>query len=82
MDVRMRLDGIEAGRRIAALSEALLDPSVTRAVIEGSCAVLQDRLNHRPRLYQVVRQERSITDRAFEIAFLAPGVEAYVFTFG
>jgi thiol-disulfide isomerase/thioredoxin len=35
-----------------------------------------------PRLYQLVRQQGSITDRTFEITFLAPGVEAYVFTFG
>jgi thiol-disulfide isomerase/thioredoxin len=35
-----------------------------------------------PRLYQLVRQPYSITDRTFEITFLAPGVEAYVFTFG
>jgi thiol-disulfide isomerase/thioredoxin len=34
------------------------------------------------RLYQLIRQPGSITDRTFEIAFLAPGVEAYVFTFG
>jgi thiol-disulfide isomerase/thioredoxin len=34
------------------------------------------------RLYQLVRQRESITDRTFEITFLAPGVEAYVFTFG
>jgi thiol-disulfide isomerase/thioredoxin len=34
------------------------------------------------RLYQLVRQRGSITDRTFEITFLAPGVEAYVFTFG
>ena len=34
------------------------------------------------RLYQLVRQRGSITDRAFEIAFLAPGIEVYVFTFG
>ena len=34
------------------------------------------------RLYQLVRQGGSITDRTFEITFLAPGVEAYVFTFG
>jgi thiol-disulfide isomerase/thioredoxin len=34
------------------------------------------------RLYQLVRQRGSITDRTFEIAFHAPGVEAYVFTFG
>jgi thiol-disulfide isomerase/thioredoxin len=34
------------------------------------------------RLYQLIRQQRSITDRTFEISFLAPGVEAYAFTFG
>jgi hypothetical protein len=32
---------------------------------------------------QDTRAERgSVTDRTFEIAFLASGVEAYVFTFG
>jgi len=35
-----------------------------------------------PRLYQLVRQQESITDRTFEITFLAAGAEAYVFTFG
>ncbi len=35
-----------------------------------------------PRLYQLVRQRGSITDRMFEITFLASGIEAYVFTFG
>jgi thiol-disulfide isomerase/thioredoxin len=34
------------------------------------------------RLYQLVREPRSITDRTFEITFLEPGAEAYVFTFG
>jgi thiol-disulfide isomerase/thioredoxin len=34
------------------------------------------------RLYQLVREPGEITDRTFEITFLAPGVEAYVFTFG
>jgi thiol-disulfide isomerase/thioredoxin len=34
------------------------------------------------RLYQLVRQPGSITDRTFEITFPAPGVEAYAFTFG
>jgi thiol-disulfide isomerase/thioredoxin len=33
------------------------------------------------RLYQLIREPRSITDRTFEITFLAP-CEAYVFTFG
>jgi hypothetical protein len=35
-----------------------------------------------PRLYQLVRERGSISDRTFEIEFLDPGVEAYVFTFG
>jgi thiol-disulfide isomerase/thioredoxin len=35
-----------------------------------------------PRLYQLIREPGSITDRTIEIAFLAPGVEGYVFTFG
>jgi thiol-disulfide isomerase/thioredoxin len=34
------------------------------------------------RLYQLIRQPGSIADRTLEVAFLAPGVEAYVFTFG
>jgi thiol-disulfide isomerase/thioredoxin len=34
------------------------------------------------RLYQLIREPGSITDRTFEITFLAPGVKAYVFTFG
>ena len=35
-----------------------------------------------PRLYQLVRQSRAITDRTFEIAFSDPGSQAYCFTFG
>jgi len=34
------------------------------------------------RLYQLVRQKGPIPDRQFEIEFLDPGVEAFVFTFG
>jgi thiol-disulfide isomerase/thioredoxin len=34
------------------------------------------------RMYQLIRQPVSIADRTLEITFLAPGVEAYVFTFG
>lgn len=34
------------------------------------------------RLYQLIRQPKSIADRLFEIEFLDPGVEAYAFTFG
>ena len=35
-----------------------------------------------PRLYQLVRQPGQVVDRTFGITFSAPGVEAYVFTFG
>jgi thiol-disulfide isomerase/thioredoxin len=35
-----------------------------------------------PRLYQLIRQPKPITDRLFEIEFLDSGVEAYAFTFG
>jgi hypothetical protein len=34
------------------------------------------------RLYQLIRQRGLIADRTFEITFLAPGVQTYVFTFG
>ncbi len=37
---------------------------------------------HDDRLYQLVRQHPAVAERTFEIAFRAPGVEAYVFTFG
>ena len=35
-----------------------------------------------PRLYQLVREPGPVSDRAFEITFLDPGVHAYAFTFG
>ncbi len=34
------------------------------------------------RLYQLIRQPGPIADHTFEITFLAPGLEAFVFTFG
>jgi thiol-disulfide isomerase/thioredoxin len=43
---------------------------------EGNGAV------EKQRLYQLVREPGAIIDRTFEIGFLAPGVEAYCFTFG
>ena len=35
-----------------------------------------------PRMYHLVRQEKPIVDRRFEIEFVDPGVDAYSFTFG
>jgi thiol-disulfide isomerase/thioredoxin len=35
-----------------------------------------------PRMYQLIRQPERIADRRFEIHFLDPGVEVFVFTFG
>jgi hypothetical protein len=34
------------------------------------------------RLYQLVRAHERVQERTLEITFLAPGAEAYVFTFG
>jgi thiol-disulfide isomerase/thioredoxin len=34
------------------------------------------------RLYQLIRQPGSVTERTFEITFLDPGVQVYAFTFG
>jgi thiol-disulfide isomerase/thioredoxin len=34
------------------------------------------------RMYQLIRQTKTIDDRLFEIEFLDPGVETFVFTFG
>jgi thiol-disulfide isomerase/thioredoxin len=34
------------------------------------------------RLYQLIRERGAVTDRTVKITFQAPGVEAYVFTFG
>jgi thiol-disulfide isomerase/thioredoxin len=35
-----------------------------------------------PRLYQLIRQRTPVAEHTFEITFLDPGVEGYVFTFG
>jgi thiol-disulfide isomerase/thioredoxin len=35
-----------------------------------------------PRMYQLIRQPGGISDREFEVEFLDPGVQAFVFTFG
>ena len=35
-----------------------------------------------PRLYQLIRQPKPITDRQCEIEFLDAGVEVFAFTFG
>jgi hypothetical protein len=43
---------------------------------EGNGSVAQTRL------YQLVRQAGDVEERTFEIRFLDPGVEAFVFTFG
>lgn len=34
------------------------------------------------RLYQLIRQQKPIVDRQFQIEFLGPGVQAFAFTFG
>jgi hypothetical protein len=34
------------------------------------------------RLYQLIRQTGTVEDRTFQVEFLDPGVQAFVFTFG
>lgn len=36
----------------------------------------------RPRLYQLVRQSRRVTERIVRVEFLGPGLQAYSYTFG
>jgi hypothetical protein len=52
-------------------------PSHGVDVDEDGTGVLRD-----GRLYQLLREPDAIRDRTLEITFLAPGVEAYAFTFG
>ena len=35
-----------------------------------------------PRLYQLIRQHRHVTERTFQITFTDPGVQAVASTFG
>jgi Thioredoxin like C-terminal domain len=46
-------------------------------VKEGGNGTLREQ-----RLYQLVRQPKPIVDRTLATDFLAPGVEAFAFTFG
>ncbi|MBB5064413.1 redoxin domain-containing protein [Granulicella mallensis] len=43
---------------------------------QGNGAVIEQRM------YQLIRQPKPISDHTFDIEFLDPGVEAFVFTFG
>jgi thiol-disulfide isomerase/thioredoxin len=62
-----------------------------RVLIDGEAAVtarggdVDDRGAGRvvePRMYQLIRQQKPIVDRQFEIEFIDSGVEAFSFTFG
>jgi thiol-disulfide isomerase/thioredoxin len=70
------------GRGSAVRFRALLDgepPGADHGVdidAEGHGTVTEQRM------HQLVRQHGDIEDRTFEITFLEPGVELYVFTFG
>ena len=73
---------LSRGARAPIPFRVLLDgevpgPSHGVDVDEDGHGVLRD-----GRMYQLVRQHDVIRDRTVEIAFLAPGAEAYSFTFG
>ena len=71
-----------AARRTSVRFRVLIDgqaPQVAHGVDvdeQGNGTVTE------PRMYQLIRQPRPISDRQFEIQFLDAGVEAFSFTFG
>ena len=73
---------LSAGTRDAIPFRVLLDgeapgPSHGVDVDEDGTGLLRD-----GRMYQLVREDDTVRERALEITFLEPGAEAYVFTFG
>jgi len=73
---------LSAGARGPIPLRVLLDgeaPGLSHGVDvdEDGNGVLKD-----GRMYQLVRQHQTVRERTLEIAFLAPGAEAYAFTFG
>jgi hypothetical protein len=74
--VGLRVPGASVPFRVLVDGEAPGDAHGLDVDEDGHGTVAQQRL------YQLVRERGSITDRTLEITFLAPGVEAYVFTFG
>src|SRR5438874_5030559 len=73
---------LSAGARESIPFRVLLDgeapgPSHGVDVGEDGNGVLRE-----GRLYQLVREHDTVRERTLEIAFLRPGAEAYVFTFG
>ncbi len=79
-DVNLVMGPAERGQSVAF--RVLLDGEVPGAakgtdVDEQGKGTLSEQ-----RLYQLIRQEKPIDDRLFEIEFLDSGAEAYCFTFG
>ena len=52
------------------------DDHGTDADVQGRGTVTE------PRLYQLIRQHRPVTERTIQVTFTDPGVHACVFTFG
>lgn len=73
------------------LSSGAREPIPFRVLLDGEAPGLShgvdvaengDGLLRDGRLYQLVREHDAVRERTLEIAFLEPGAEAYVFTFG
>lgn len=69
-------DGKPVRFRVRLDGKAPGDDHGTDITLDGTGQVRE------PRLYQLIRQKGPVVDRTFEIEFLDPGVQAYVFTFG
>ena len=71
-----------AARGASVRFRVLVDGQAPRADHGGDVDEQGNGTATEQRLYQLIRQRRPVADRQFEIEFLDPGVEAFVFTFG
>jgi hypothetical protein len=82
MEDQLTLPQIVAGLSAPVRFRVLLDGKPPRAAHGGDVDAGGNGTASEQRLYQLIRQPGPIADRQFEIEFLDPGVEAFVFTFG
>ncbi len=67
--------GTAVGFRVLLDGQPAADDHGTDADVQGRGTVTE------PRLYQLIRQRRPVTERTIQVTFTDPGVHACVFTF-
>jgi hypothetical protein len=79
-DVNLVMGPVKAGDSIPF--RVLLDGEAPRGALGTDLAADGHGVVAHQQTYQLIRQPGPVVERRFEIEFLAPGVEAYCFTFG